>query len=619
MVSKFSFFQVIVLALAGVALHTFFPAVFGLLFVLFIPGFISTYALFRKNEIDRIERIAFSLGLSISLVVLTVMFSNLYLEIPVTKANVILQVSLLCAFFGSFAAARRSRAVMSLYAAATDTLMLRTGNPKRTLRFLAPTVIVLLLTVNILYPLVFSNADEAYGGEYIRYDPSDGSFEKADRLKISRPYRIGFDNALVFIGYDISQPLKRGKSAHINYYFKSEKDISVQEVTVVTDFSIDDNIVFQNQFRFPSIKQAKGHIVQLSNDIMIPNSVPAATYSMRISLLKDYSPVSADNSNEIGMINIPWYFDELYNPSMDAQHFYNGMIYNEMNITTKNTFTGKQRVYIFDNNIAFLGYDINPVVVSPGQEFEITYWWKALGSVDVDYTIFVHFIDSSGKIAFQHDHAPPRPTSEWLFWDVISEKYDVYVPSNADEGIYRIRFGLYDAQTGKRATLSSRNVRSNAPYLAQITVREKRLTDYYDGGPVRIFNTVDDTLQVRAVEVLNPVLADYGQIVVLGYALDALYCGETANLTYFVKALGVGGNYSIRTLITDIDGTGLIALDVPVPFMESGEVVAIVVAVDVPLDYGAGESLFTFGLRDDDTGEYVRGGRVVSDVVVVGG
>ena len=136
---------------------------------------------------------------------------------------------------------------------------------------------------------------------------------------------------------------------------------------------------------------------------------------------------------------------------------------------------------------------------------------------------------------------------------------------------------------------------------------------------MRIFNTVDDTLQVRAVEVLNPVLADYGQIVVLGYALDALYCGETANLTYFVKALGVGGNYSIRTLITDIDGTGLIALDVPVPFMESGEVVAIVVAVDVPLDYGAGESLFTFGLRDDDTGEYVRGGRVVSDVVVVGG
>ncbi len=619
MVSKFSFFQVIVLVLAGVALHTFFPAVFGLLFVLFIPGFIFTYALFRENEIDRMERIAFSLGLSISFVVLTVMSSNLYLEIPVTKANVILQVSLLCAFFGSVAAARRSRAVMSLYAGAADTLMLRTGNPKRTLRFLAPTVIVLLLTVNLFYPLVFSNADETYGGEYIRYDSSDGSFEEADRLKISRPYRIGFDNNLAFIGYDISQPLKRGKSAHINYYFRPEKDMRVQGVTVVTDFSIDDNIVFQNQFRFPLMNIAKGDIVLLSNNIMIPNSIPAGAYSMRISLLKEYSPVGADDSNEIGMINIPWYFDELYNPSMDAQHFYNGMIYNEMNITTKNTFAGRQRVYIFDNNIAFLGYDINPVVVSPGQEFEITYWWKALGSVDVDYTVFVHFIDSSGKIAFQHDHAPPRPTSEWLSGDIISEKYDVYIPSNTDEGIYRIRFGLYDAETSKRATLSSRNVRGNAPYLAQITVREKRLTDYYDSSPVRIFNTVDDTLQVRAVEVLNPVLADYGQIVVLGYALDALYRGETANLTYFVKTMGAGGNYSIRTLITDIDGAGLIALDVPVPLMDEGEVVAVVVAVDVPLDYGAGESLFTFGLRDDDSGEYVRGGRVVSDVVFVGG
>ena len=289
-----------------------------------------------------------------------------------------------------------------------------------------------------------------------------------------------------------------------------------------------------------------------------------------------------------------------------------------MNITAKNTFTGKQRVYIFDNNIAFLGYDINPVVVSPGQEFEITYWWKALGNVDVNYTVFVHFIDSSGKIAFQHDHAPPRPTSEWLAGDIISEKYDVSVPSNVRDGIYRIRFGMYDATSGKRLALSSRNVRGNAPYLAQITVREKRLTDYYDGGPVRIISTVDGT-SFGAVEVMNPVLADYGSVMVLGYALDALYCGKTANLTYFVKAMGADGNYSIRTLITDIDGAGLIALDVPVPSMEEGEVVAIVVAVDVPLDYGAGESLFTFGLRDDDSGEYLRGGRVVAERVIVGG
>jgi len=613
MVLRESSFRVIVLVLAGLGLYLFFPAVFGLLFVLFIPGFVSTYALFKEGEIDSMERIAFSLGLSISFVALTVMFSNIYLKIPVTRASVILQVSFLCVCFGLIIAARSSRVVMGVYAQAVDVLMLRTENPKRTLRFLAPGVIVLLLAVNIFYPLVFSMGKEVYEGEYVKYDSSEGSFEEVQGLKISRPHRIDFENGLVFIGYDISHPLKRGESAHVNYYFRSSEDMVVDGVTVVTDFC-DDDTAFQNQFGFPSMTLLKGEIVLVSGEIMMPAEVATGGYEMHVSLFRGYSPVGTDDSNEVGMINIPWYFDELYNRSMDVQFFYNGR-----NATTGNAGISRSRFYVFDDRIAFLGYDMDVGVVSPGHDFRMTYWWRSLESVDVDYTVFVHFIDSRGRIVFQDDHALARPTSEWISGNVISEKYDVSVPYSVSEGIYRIRFGLYDAVTGERVDLSSRNVRGDAPYLGQITVRKKRLSDYYSGEDVRTLNTVDDTLLVGAVEVLNPVLVDYGQFVVLGYALDALQRGKTANLTYFVKSLGVGGNYSIRTVITSVSSSGVIGFDVSLPLMDDGEVAAIVVAVDVPLDYGAGESLFTFGLRDDDTGEYVRGGRVVSERVVVRG
>ncbi len=605
----------IVFILAGIGLYIFNPtliiSISCLIFILFIPGFISTYTLFRTDDIDNMERFSFSIGLSISFVVLTLMFSNIYLKIPITTQTVILQVSALCILFTLSTATRRSRAVMSLYTAATNILMLRTEDPKKTLKLIAPLVIVLLLTVNIFYPLVFSNEDEAYEEKYIKYDPSDTHFKDTDKLKISRPFKISFNNSLTFIGYDISQPLKRGERTHINYYFRSEKDTLVQGITVVTDFSIDDNIIFQNQFRFPLMNLAKDDIISLPNDILIPYDLSIGEYSVTVSLFDGYSPLSADSSNKIGTINLPWYFDELYNPSMDVYSFYNGI-----SITAENAFAGKQRVYIFDNNIAFLGYDLDTGAISPGQEFKLTYWWRSLESVDIDYTVFVHFIDSKGRIAFQHDHALARPSSKWIPGDVISEKYDVSVPY-VDDDIYRIRFGLYDTVTGERVVLSSRNVKGDAPYLAQITVREKCLSDYYDGDTVRIFNTIDNTLQVDSIELSNPVLVDYGSIVVLGYELDALYCGESANLTYFVKSLGVGGNYSIRTLITDVDGAGVIALDIPIPSMKSGEVAAIVVAVDVPLDYGAGESLFTFGLRDNDAEEYVRGGQVVSESVVV--
>jgi len=50
--------------------------IIGSIFVLFIPGFAWTFAFFEKNEIDAIERIALSFGLSIALVPLTIFYLN---------------------------------------------------------------------------------------------------------------------------------------------------------------------------------------------------------------------------------------------------------------------------------------------------------------------------------------------------------------------------------------------------------------------------------------------------------------------------------------------------------------------------------------------------------------
>jgi uncharacterized membrane protein len=74
-------------------------AVFGFIYVLFIPGFVATWALFpKREEISDLERLALSMALSIALSVLPVMFLN-YLGVMVTAANVfliILFVILVC-------------------------------------------------------------------------------------------------------------------------------------------------------------------------------------------------------------------------------------------------------------------------------------------------------------------------------------------------------------------------------------------------------------------------------------------------------------------------------------------------------------------------------------------
>ena len=60
-------------------------AIIGLPLVLFIPGYAISYAFFpKKKDLDLMERIALSFGLSFALIPLAVFFLNKFLKIPIT-------------------------------------------------------------------------------------------------------------------------------------------------------------------------------------------------------------------------------------------------------------------------------------------------------------------------------------------------------------------------------------------------------------------------------------------------------------------------------------------------------------------------------------------------------
>ena len=60
----------------------------GSVFVLFLPGYAWSFVFFKKGEIDLIERIALSFGLSIALVPLVVFWLNWLLKIRINIVNV---------------------------------------------------------------------------------------------------------------------------------------------------------------------------------------------------------------------------------------------------------------------------------------------------------------------------------------------------------------------------------------------------------------------------------------------------------------------------------------------------------------------------------------------------
>lgn len=600
---------VIALAIFATIIPVFLRAALGLLFVLFIPGYIATYAFFSKSELDLLERVSYSIGLSISFVVLTVMFSNMYLGIPIRTSTVIFEIVTICSVFAVIAAAKKSAVMQAIYEKTVKKISLKRGINSRTLKYAAFMIILILLIVNFGISVTSEKQYKYYrddNAQYLKYDAESGSIEEKTGVTISHPYTIDFENGLAFIGYDMNPTLSKGEKTRITYYFRPSKDIELKELNAVTDFNREEDkdvSVFQKQIQFPSISLESGQIISLSGEMTIPKWVPSETYTIHLSLADGYDRINNSGSTEIGRTYIPYRFDELYNKSMYVQYYYD-----KENSVMKNAEIAHPITYIFDDKIAFLGYDMTPETVSLGQKYHITYYWKSLAPVKKDYTSFVHITDERGKIKFQQDHDLPLKTSRWKAGDVIAEKYDVTVPENIDEGTYMIRFGLYDASSGERMQLERSWYRDNAAYLGKINVRKSRVEDYYDGNEnVRVIDTVLNTsLLAKNISIQNPLILDYGPLVILGYELTELHDGKASNATYYIKAKDAQGNYSIRTVITETDGPGLIMLDTQLPQMEKGEVISLVVPVIVPQGYTGREFIFTFAVKNNTNAEYLE-------------
>ncbi len=103
----------------------------------------------------------------------------------------------------------------------------------------------------------------------------------------------------------------------------------------------------------------------------------------------------------------------------------------------------------FDHKIQLLGYGTRDTEHAT----RLTLYWQALAEMDTSYTVFVHVLDTSGRIVAQRDAVPGNgtlPTTGWLPGEVIADGYEVSLPPGVPPGRYTVAVGLYDAATGRR-------------------------------------------------------------------------------------------------------------------------------------------------------------------------
>ena len=100
----------------------------------------------------------------------------------------------------------------------------------------------------------------------------------------------------------------------------------------------------------------------------------------------------------------------------------------------------------FGDEIALLGY-ARFGDARAGNSLPVTLYWQALAKPTHDYTVFVHLLDSDGKVVAQID-AQPRggayPTSIWDAGEIVRDDYALKLPADLAPGSYCIELGLYE-------------------------------------------------------------------------------------------------------------------------------------------------------------------------------
>jgi hypothetical protein len=107
----------------------------------------------------------------------------------------------------------------------------------------------------------------------------------------------------------------------------------------------------------------------------------------------------------------------------------------------------------FGQTIVLRGYDLLPLAED---QLLLNLVWQAGERQPVDWTVFVHLLDSQGQLIAQADGQPrggTYPTTVWMAGELIQDPH--LVSHQAGEGDYQLAFGLYNPETGERLLITN--------------------------------------------------------------------------------------------------------------------------------------------------------------------
>ncbi len=135
------------------------------------------------------------------------------------------------------------------------------------------------------------------------------------------------------------------------------------------------------------------------------------------------------------------YFDEQGNQKEQAV---------ERDVTTR---IGPALPARFVEPLQLENYELVSSQLKRDQALLLFLYWRALGPINEDYTVFVHLVDQNDRVVASYDKEPRRgntPTSTWVPEERIVDAVQLALPPAVPAGRYRVEVGLYNAASGQR-------------------------------------------------------------------------------------------------------------------------------------------------------------------------
>ncbi len=168
---------------------------------------------------------------------------------------------------------------------------------------------------------------------------------------------------------------------------------------------------------YPTTRWQPNEIIRDPQSITLRGNTPDGDYRIVATLIDSVNNARV-NSIDVGSINVkgrPHYFGAP-SPSFKADARFGAVA-------------------------QLVGYDFS--------NRRIVLYWRASASTETSYKIFLHLIDSGGKLIAQRDQIPgvgAFPTTSWVAGEYLVDVYDIDAPP----GEYTIRVGMYDPATNLR-------------------------------------------------------------------------------------------------------------------------------------------------------------------------